>query len=261
MPDPTFTLFEVVASELCTTTSRVLTERDLERADENNPFLGELKRQYSCDGDGAILAAVAAISSHFAERDSLMPFTYDSETSRFTASDQEYLAFITRMAELRSKGLSAKDFEVAVLGRLALRVTGSLHRVGFPRDTRKTTTSCNEHLANIGFRSGVLKGRQKDGGLDILWILPLGAFPYRPMAIVQCKNGELSWKDADTSYATCTRTMSRHAGLLLEAHLQCVLFNDYVSPEQLPDDMMQYIPLGLSDLAKPLTLIPTQVLI
>ena len=261
MPDPTFTLFEVVAAELCITASRVLTERDLERADENNPFLGELKRQYSRDGDGAIRAAVQAISAHFTARESIMPFTYDHDTARFTASDPEYLAFISKMVELRSKGPSARDFEIAVLGRLALRVTGSLHRVGFPRDKRKKTASCNEYLASIGFRNGVLKGRQKDGGLDILWIIPLGAFPYRPTAIVQCKNGELDWKDADTSCATCTRTISRHAGLLSGGHLQCVLFNDYVSPEQLPDEMMQYIPLGLSDLARPLTLIPTQVLI
>jgi hypothetical protein len=81
------------------------------------------------------------------------------------------------------------------------------------------------------------------------------------MAIIQCKNGELNWKDADTSYASCTRTISRHAGLLADAHMQCVLFNDYVMPEKLPDQMMQYVPLGLSDLARPISVNPTQVLI
>ncbi len=261
MPNPTFTLFEAIAVELSDTNSRVLTDRDWERADENNPFLDELGRQYSTSREHAIPLAVADIERHFNARDSMMPFAYDQDSGRFETVDKTYLAFIGSMISLRSTGVVSKAFEIAVLQRLALRVTGSIHRVGFPRNRLRKIPACNTHLASLGFGNGALRSRQKDGGLDIIWILPLGAFPYKPLVIVQCKNGELNWKDADTSYASCHRTLHKHTALTQDAHLQCVLFNDYVTHDVLPGDAMQYVPLGLSDLASPLSATPQQVII
>jgi hypothetical protein len=251
MPSSIFTLFETVAIELSSVPARVITERDWERADTNNPFVEELMGHYGTSFDDAIVHAVADLQVHFTDRQNRLPFTYDPRTGEFSSVDPEYISFINQVYEIRSEGVSSASFEKAVLGRIALRVMGSLHRVGHPRELHRTNVTINSYLHGLGFAEKTLRGRQKDGGLDIIWSIPFGAVPYRPLAVVQCKNGSLSWKDADASVATCTRTIFRHRGLMPEAHIQCVVFNDYVLPESLPDETMQYVPLGLSDLATP----------
>jgi len=54
----------------------------------------------------------------------------------------------------------------------------------------------NEHLRTLGFDRPVALGWDKDGGLDILWLLPIGSIPHRPIVSVQCKNGEQTRRSA-----------------------------------------------------------------
>ena len=108
----------------------------------------------------------------------------------------------------------------------------------------------NAHLKTLGFDRPVLLGKEKDGGLDILWLLPMGTIPHRPLVSVQCKNGEFNMEVADQSVGAATRSFSRHTGLQPTIHVPCVLFNDYISPESFTLKQLTFVPLGLTDLAR-----------
>ena len=107
----------------------------------------------------------------------------------------------------------------------------------------------NEHLRTLGFDRPVALGWDKDGGLDILWLLPIGSIPHRPIGSVQCKYGEFKMEVADASLGPGSRSFSQHGGLQPSIHVPCVLFNDYLCPTRLPAKQMNFVPLGLSDLA------------
>ena len=48
--------------------------------------------------------------------------------------------------------------------------------------------------------------------------------------------------------------------MLPEVHLYCVLFNDYITPNVLPEKRVGFVPLGISDLAAPAKAIEFHVL-
>jgi hypothetical protein len=95
----------------------------------------------------------------------------------------------------------------------------------------------------------VLYGRDKDGGLDILWLLPLGAIPHKPIVSVQCKNGVFNMDEAHKSVGTASGYLSRYIGLQNQVHVPCVLFNDYIYTEMFSPRQLNFVPLGLTDLA------------
>jgi hypothetical protein len=261
MLNPCFEFFEAVAEELAREPSRVLTRNDLQLDDEHSTLLDELKRATrTATSEDAIIAAVMFLSAHFASKGSRLPFDYDSQTGRFTAQDTEYLRFVSEISNIRTLGKKGREFEVSVLNRLRVRAMGSLHRVGHPRKSKKTKAQFNSYLRNLGFGGNVLIGREKDGGFDILWLLPIGSVPHRPIVCVQCKNSAFDIGDADKSCGTCSRSLGEHIGLLHTVHVQCVLFNDYISPEYITKKKLQFVPLGLSDLIQLTTPITTHVL-
>jgi hypothetical protein len=196
------------------------------------------------------MAAVGALTKHFAGKGAALPFSYDENSGRFAAVDLAYLCFVKEMSNIRSIGKKSQDFELGVLARLRQRATGSLHRVGFPRENKKTREEFNQHLKAVGFNGKVLLGKDKDGGLDILWVLPFGTFPHRPMVSVQCKNGLYNLQDAHHSVMVGSQSFTAHLGLQVGVHVPCVLFNDYLVPAVLPQKPMGFVPLGLSDLAQ-----------
>jgi hypothetical protein len=250
MPNPLFEFFEVIADELSVDGSRVITRDDLEVRDDEAPLLDDLKRQMrAATTEEAIQRAVDIMRRHFDGKRSRMPFEYDPATGRFTATDREFLAFVKDVASIRSIGSRSRDFECSVAQRLHERATGAIHRVGYPRDNKKRSAQFNEHLKSVGFNRPVLLGNDKDGGLDILWMLPIGTVPHRPLVSVQCKNGEFNIEAADQSFGPGTRSFSQHGGLQPTVHVPCVLFNDYISPQDLPQKQLNFVPLGLTDLA------------
>jgi len=250
MYSPLFEFFEVIAEELSTEDSRVLTRSDLQIKDEDSPLLDELKREMNANStEEAIQRAVAALKTHFEEKGARLPFDYDSATGRFTALDPQFLAFIKDMSSIRSVGKRSRDFEHGVAERLGQRATGSVHRVGHPRDAKKKSKDFNAYLRTLGFARPVLLGKEKDGGLDILWLLPVGTIPHRPIVSVQCKNGKFDIEEADASIGAGSRSFSQHAGLQPGVHVPCVLFNDYIEPDGLTTKQLNFVPLGLTDLA------------
>lgn len=247
-----FEFFETIAEELSSEPSRVITRESFRINDEEPPLLEDLKRAMkAADTTDAIHKAVEALQEHFEARSAKLPFAYDGPTGRFIALDLEYLKFVKEMSGIRSLGGKSRVFECSVAGRLGKRATGSVHRVGHPRDKKKTKKAFNEHLEQLGFEKPVLLGQDKDGGFDILWALPLGALPHRPLISVQCKNGEYNVGEADKSVGAGGRSLSQHGGLQMHVHVFCVLFNDYIWRERLTKKSLGFVPLGLTDLAAP----------
>jgi hypothetical protein len=252
MPSPLFEFFEMIAEELTLEESRVLTANDFDPEGDDASVLDELRQHLKLlTRDDAMKEGVKRLEQHFKARGSRLPFTYDAPTSRFTAVDKEYLKFVTEIREIRGQGKSAKDFELNVMARIKLRATGALHRVGHPRATHKKRPQFNKYLATIGFNGQVLLDREKDGGFDILWALPVGAIPHQPLVSLQCKNGVYTVGEGDKSTGTTKRSLNQHRGLMCEVHVLCVLFNDYITAETLPKKAMQWVALGLSDLSAP----------
>ena len=199
--------------------------------------------------EATIPYAIRKLQEHFEAKGAKLPFEYRSETGRFTATDPEFLSFVSEMKDMRSIGKRSRDFECSVTGRLGLRATGTVHRVGHPRDTKRKQTHFNRYLRKLGFDKPVLLGKEKDGGFDILWMLPVGTIPHRPIVSVQCKNGEFNMAEADKSVASAKRSFGQNHRLQQSVHVLCVLFNDYLHPQRLATKALEFVPLGLTDLA------------
>lgn len=250
MPEPLFEFFERIAQELSGRTSIVITHEDFRVNEDSSPLLEALMRKLKAPSvEATIPCAVDKLKKHFKGKGARLPFKYSPETGMFTATDAEFLSFVSEMKDIRSIGRRAKDFECRVTKRLALRVTGTLHRVGYPRDKKKTQEAFNRYLRKLGFTCPVLLGQEKDGGFDILWMLPVGTIPHRPFVSVQCKNSEFDIGEADKSVSAGTRSLGQNRRLLASIHVPCVLFNDYLHPQKLTRKPMTFVPLGLSDLA------------
>lgn len=245
-----FDFFEMVAEELSADKSRIITREDLKIDDEESTLLADMKREMkAASTEEAFQKAVEALREHFKLKGSKLPFDYNSVTGRFTATDDEFLNFINQMSGIRSLGKKSRNFECCVAQRLGKRASGTIHRVGHPRDRKKTKVEFNNYLKSLGFKRPVSLGMDKDGGFDILWLLPIGTIPHKPIVSVQCKNGKFNMGVADTSVGAGTRSLSQHGGLMPSVHVPCVLFNDYIYPEVFNEKQLNFVPLGLTDLA------------
>lgn len=248
-----FAFFETVAEELSSEPSRVITRADSRLGDDDAPLFDELKIETrTSSSEDAIRAAVDWLDNHFRGKGSFLPFSYDPGSGRFTAVDATFLQFIERMKNIRTIGKRSQQFELEVMEKLSGRVTGSLHRVGAPRTRMPRRAGFNTYLKTLGFADDVLLGREKDGGLDILWLLPIGTIPHRPIVSVQCKNTEFSLEDGNASVGAGKSSLGQHRRLQPDVHVPCVLYNDYLYPEVVMPKAMNFVPLGLTDLS-PLT--------
>jgi hypothetical protein len=250
MPGPLFEFFEIIAEELSIHGSSVITPDSIKAKDLDSSLLEDLKREYRAIGaEEAIKVAVEELRKHFKAKGSELPFEYAPATGVFTAKDAAFLTFIKDMGLIRGIGKRSRDFECRVTDRLRLRATGEIHRVGHPRDIKKKKKEFNAHLQTLGFDRPVLLGKEKDGGFDILWQLPLGTTRHRPLVSVQCKNGKFDMRGAQASVGVGSTSLSQHGGLQPSVHVPCVLFNDYLGPYRFTEKQLNFVPLGLSDLA------------
>ncbi len=249
MLSPVFEFFEAVCEELSSRAVRVLTSDDfsLERIDG---VIDALKYDFNeTSGEAAIEGAVEALGEHFLSKGSGLPFRYNPATGQFFAEDEEFIQFIAGMRSIRSVGAKSKEFEVSASRLLSGRVTGLVHRTGWPRDNAVSVVDFRGHLQNLGFQRSVALGNDKDGGLDIIWLPPLGTVPHRPIVSVQCKNSFYELREALQSLGVTETSLGCHRGLQVTVHFCCVLFNDYITPDLLIEKPFKFVPLGLSDLA------------
>jgi hypothetical protein len=249
--NPAFDFFEEICDELGDQDEVVLTDADFSPA-----TLEAIKRWFrEAVTNAAIAKALEYLRKHFEDRGSVLPFSYDLVTGRVTVLNRSYVDFVSSAQEQRSIVKQSKDFEAATSLHLATRLTGIVRRVGSPRKKYKSRKQFGSYLVDeFRFRKGVLVGRDKDGGFDILWFPPLGAFPFRAMVSIQCKNSLYDRDEGFKSVGRAKQTLKRHSHATAEEnHLHCVVYNDYID-EKVMDHARDagFVPLGLSDLA-PLT--------
>lgn len=247
--NPIFELFELLCTELAKRPDQSFTvdRVDPELVEDIKTALGETNDAV------AFHRALEAIAVHLAERGSAVPYTFDAATLEFRAVDTDYLEFVAFAGNRRGVGGDdSQEFEHQTLRRLRTRLTGDLRRVGVPRDRLKRKSEIVPYLMKLGFEQQCLGRRDKDGGLDILWLPPLGAVPMRPIISFQCKNGFFDEATASASVGRTDRTLQRHSHLRKE-HLKFVVFNDYIDRSELEERAVgwSFIPLGLTDLAAP----------
>jgi hypothetical protein len=183
-------------------------------------------------------------------------------TAEFRAVDKEYIDFVAFASNARAVGGDdAKDFEIRTLERLVTRLTGSLHRVGMPRDQRQKKAEFVKYLQGLGFDENCLGAYDKDGGLDLLWLPPLGTIPLKPVISLQCKNSFFNEREATMSAGRALRTLNRHSHVRGQHHLLFVIFNDYIDETFVGRAVgWIFLPLGLSDLGQPVKTMEKYVL-
>jgi hypothetical protein len=250
MRNPAFDLFEEICVELRGRGETILIADDFSAA-----LVESIKRWYKeTVAASAVAKALDYLSKHFDKRGSALPFHYDLTNGRVTALHREYIDFVSDAQDQRTIPKKAKNFEMATSRHLATRLTGILRRVGSPRTKYKRRREFADYLGTFGFEKRVLIGNDKDGGFDILWFPPLGAFPFRAMVSLQCKNSTYDREEGFRSVGRAKQSFLRHSHAKAEeCHLHCVVYNDYIDEgvmEHARD--AEFVPLGLSDLA-PLT--------
>jgi hypothetical protein len=251
--NPAFDLFEEICAELSDQDDTVLPDDDFAP-----PTIQSLKRWSKKTATYAAVAwALDYLREHFEARGSSLPFNYDLRTGRIRVLNRDYVDFVFSAQEQRSKPKESRDFESATSRHLASRLTGIVRRVGSPRKKHKSRANFAAYLIKeFNFREGVLVGQDKDGGLDILWFPPLGAFPFRAMVSIQCKNSLYDRGEGLESVGRASQTLRRHSHATAEeSHLHCVMYNDYIDEQVMKHARdAGFVPLGLSDLA-PLTIL------
>jgi hypothetical protein len=251
MSSPAFDLFEEICSELTDKDESVLVDKDF------SIFTLENVKNWTKETatNAALAKALDYLCKHFEKRGSSLPFTYDLATGRVAAINREYIDFVSTAQEQRSLPKESAEFEVATSRRLESKLTGLIRRVGSPRKKYRRRKEFARYLQReFSFTKRVLVENDKDGGLDILWFPPLGAFPFRAMVSIQCKNSLYNRDEGFKSVGRAKQSFRRHSHANAEeCHLHCVVYNDYIDEKTIEHAReASFVPLGLSDLA-PLT--------
>lgn len=99
-----FELFEFICTELAGQDDCVITNEDLGVETEErsggrfNGLLDNLRGEHDApDNQTAIAFALRALEDHFGARRSLLPFSYDLKTRKFTSLDKEFIRFISEV--------------------------------------------------------------------------------------------------------------------------------------------------------------------
>lgn len=249
MPRPAvFELFEILCNELKDKPAVVFPETRLAAG-----LIEQLEDECNTNGSTAtatVDAAIAILTTHFTARGSRLPFTLDAATRTYTAADRSYLDFVNWASSARSDGEDSSEFESKTATCLATRLTGSIHRIGWKRTQNRKRKEFLKYLADkMGFGPTCLEPNDKDGGLDIVWMPPLGRVPVRALVSIQCKNGLYSEKVAASSMGKASKTMKRHSNRK-DGHAYFVMFNDFIDDKLASTlDGTGWIPIGLSDVA------------
>lgn len=246
--NPAFELFEEICAELRGEDESVLIEDDFSLT-----TLQSVKRwAKEAAATSALAKALHYLHRHFEARGSELPFHYDLTTGRVRTLNREYVDFVSEAQDQRSIPKESRQFELATSKHISGKLTGILWRVGSPRTKYKTRQRLAEYLmSEAGFEKGVLVKNDKDGGFDILWFPPLGAFPFRATVSIQCKNALYNRNDGLQSVGRAKQTLRRHTHAKAEeCHLHCVIYNDYIDEGVISHARdVGFVPLGLSDLA------------
>ena len=239
---PSFSAFEALVEESCNRGGSWLFEyEEIDR-------MGELQREFKvASPEKAIEELKGFIDNYFKERgvEPVIEITLTPPSARITSNGGAN--FILAAKNLRGSKKAAKRFEDLVARQLAAKLTGQIMSVGYPRNN-KAISAFREELKQLGVDATGLK-KMKDGGLDIIWIPPLGKKSEIPFVNFQCKNTETVGNDVKSSVSDARKTLNRHEIFNGEDFLIFVVANTYLSGDTIEDSGgRRYICIGLPEL-------------
>jgi hypothetical protein len=221
----------------------------------------ELQEEFDVStAEEAIEECMRYLSEYFDKRCVQNPIDITLRPATAQLINRSDAEFILAVRDLRGKKEKpkCKEFENLVARQLEKKLTGRIFNVGDPR-VDKRLVKFKELLVELGLDTSEMSSRMRDGGLDILWVPPLGADNMTPIVAFQCKNAVVPGNDIKVSASDALATMGNHR--IFRSQGQQIVFS--VVNTFLEDSVLlkaksrQYAFLGLAELLQatsPITL-------
>jgi hypothetical protein len=238
---PSFSIFELMTEEAFNRGGEWLFQYDeLERA-------GELQKEFKAKTTKeAIQALKPFLEQYFTERNVEQVIEITLAPPKVKILSAEGAQFILASKALRGNPQSGKRFEDLVACQLSRKLTGQVMSVGYRQ--RNGVPKFRAALKDLGIDlSGVT--HLKDGGLDVIWLPPLGKKSEIPFLNFQCKNTETIGDDVKGSVSDARKSFHSHHLFKPEDFLIFAVFNTYLDPKKVKDSKGRgCVYLGLPEL-------------
>lgn len=210
--------------------------------------IGDLQDEFEvANPRDAIKSLKIYIEKYFKERGLIPVVEIGLDPPRAKIVSNDSARFLLDAKKLRGVKREGKEFENLVARQLSGKLTGQIINVGYPRKNNKSAIF-KQRLKELGVDVKKLK-HVKDGGLDVIWLPPLGKKSEIPFVNFQCKNTEVFGNDVKVSVLDARKTWSRHKRLSESVFLIFVVANTYLTPKMVDDaNGRGYVCLGLPEL-------------
>lgn len=239
---PSFSAFETMLEEAQNRQGSWLFEyEEIDR-------ISELQEEFkTTTPEKAIKELRRFIESYFEERNLAPILQISLNPPCATIIAPEGARFILAARSFRGRVKSAKDFESLVATQLSKKLTGQVMCVGYPRKQKPVALFRGE-MNGLGINLDGVK-RINDGGLDVLWLPPLGKKAEIPFVNFQCKNTETLGDDVIKSVSDARKTLKRHELFTQSEFLIFAVVNTYLEPKMVRDSFGRgCVYLGLPEL-------------
>lgn len=238
---PSFSIFELMTEEATNRGGEWLFEYDeLDRA-------GELQNEFKIKTlEGAIRALKPFLEQYFAERNIEQVIEITLTPPKVKILSVAGAKFILASKALRGNSKSGKRFEDLVANQLSRKLNGQVMSVGYRQ--RQGVAAFRSTLKELGVD---LTGAKylKDGGLDVIWLPPLGKKSEIPFMNFQCKNTETIGDDVKGSVSDARKHLHSHQLFRPDDFLIFAVFNTYLDPKMVKDSKGRgCVYLGLPEL-------------
>ena len=239
-----FSAFEMMVEEALARGGEWLFEH--EEIEQISEVQRELKAGSAQD---AIKALKNFLEEYFKDRHSPPIIEISVNPNRIRIVSNDSAKFIKAAMRVRNNQRNAKEFENIISDELSKKLTGEVINIGYPRKDKKVRIF-KDKLKELGIDVSILRKKVKDGGLDILWVLPLGKRSEIPFVNFQCKNKDIPGKDVDASVIEARRTFARHTYFKNPELMPIfVVMNTYLCEEIVAGSSGQgYVYLGLTEI-------------
>jgi hypothetical protein len=222
-----FHIFELMTEEASNRGGEWLFQYDeLERA-------GELQKEFKAKTTTeAVEKLKPFLDQYFTERnlEPLIEITLSPPKAKIVST--EAARFILASKALRGNSKRGKEFEDLVADQLCQKLRGQVMSVGY-RQQGGISAFRNE-LKSLGVDLAGVK-YVKDGGLDVIWLPPLGKKSEIPFASFQCKNTETIGDDIKSSISDARKTLKRHHLFMPNDFPLFVVINTYLDQKAIRD--------------------------
>ena len=238
---PSFSIFELMTEEATNRGGEWLFQYDeLDRA-------GELQKQFKVKSvEAAIRALKPFLEQYFRERNVEQVIEISLAPPKVKILSTEGAKFILDSMSLRGKAKAGKSFEDLVASQLSRKLTGQVMSIGYRQ--RQGVPAFRNTLKELGIDLTNAK-HLKDGGLDVIWLPPLGKKSEIPFLNFQCKNTETIGDDVKGSVSDARKHLHSHHLFRPDDFVVFAVFNTYLDPKMVKDSKGRgCVYLGLPEL-------------